>query len=121
MRTVIPFFLLVMVNGCSSSIQTVHVPANTPIALSTSLRRESHPGFTAQEQAMIASARHYLEHQWHRQVDAYYSVEKTSEGFEVFVNQVADYEGSKPMFAPGSGSIVYLDDRGKFIRYFPGE
>jgi hypothetical protein len=83
--------------------------------------REHDPAFSAKEQAIVGAARRYLERQWDGPVDAYFSVERTAEGYEVFVKHVSWYENSQPMFALGAGSIVYLRDDGTIIRYLPGE
>jgi len=70
---------------------------------------------------MIARAKHYLERRSHTRVDAYYNIERTAEGYDVYIERISGYEGNHPLSVPGSCSIVELRYNGSFFRYLPGE
>ncbi|HTL18164.1 MAG TPA: hypothetical protein VL793_13080 [Patescibacteria group bacterium] len=83
------------------------------------LAGDSH--FSTDEQRMVAVAHAYLEKSRGKPLDARYQIERTKDGYEVFVMYVAGYENARPLFYPGGHGIVVLSADGTVIRYMPGE
>ena len=121
MRDTVAILLLVLGSGCTSPQTTSRAPSGAPTVILVDHRREDDPRFSADERALISRAKHFLERRSHTKLDAYYKVERTADGYEVYIERISGYEGSQPLSAPGSGSIIELRNDGSFIRYLPGE
>jgi len=76
--------------------------------------------FSPDERHMVAAARDYLEKARPKPLDARYKVERTKDGYEVFVMFVNGYENGRPLYYPGGHGIVVLGADGSVIRYTPG-
>ncbi len=83
---------LLLLCGCHTP------PRGAPADLGEGFRREGHPAFTPQEQAVVMAALRGVEQSCGRRLDAYFSVRPTAEGFSVHVLEVHRYEGKQPRF-----------------------
>jgi hypothetical protein len=113
MRVWIAIMALFVLCGCQSQ----------PKAASEPFADEWRPGdvrFTPREREIVDATRKYLDKQNQKPVDGYYKVERTKDGYEVFVMFVAGYEKGRPLFRPGGHCIVLLREDGSVIRAVPG-
>lgn len=98
----------------------VRVPSGAPAVVFTDCRREQDSTFSQHERDIIISARRHLEQSDKRTIDAYFRVNRTADGFEVFVMYVFGYIGNQPCFIPGGHCTVLLGEDGSIIRVLGG-
>ena len=112
--------VLLALSGCSATRPAASIPAEAPLVVFADSRRSNDPAFSKRERTIIAAARRHLEESGKRSVDAYYQIEHTADGFEVFVLYVCGYTGSQPLFKPGGHCTVLLREDGSVIRVIGG-
>lgn len=123
-------FLVALISGCASRQDVRPTPADVaadvaptfpePTVVLGGLRRERDTAFSPQARRAIAAARHYLEEQRRRAVDAYYRVTHVSGHHEVYVQFVSGYHFGMPEFTPGNHCTVLVAEDGAVIRVLPG-
>lgn len=105
---------LLFVWGCASP------PRGAPTELGHGYRREGHPTFSPQEQKAVTTARHAIEQDCGKRIDAYYRVKQTPDGYVLLVLTVHRYEHKQPMFTIGSDWDVSLKQDGTVTHIFQG-
>ncbi len=104
--------------GCSTP--RVETPEVLGAGSCSDLGGPGDPRFSFAERRAIAAARAYLEASGRKPLDARYRVDRTRDGYEVFVMFVGGYENGRPLYYPGGhGTVVLRTDR-TFVRYMPG-
>jgi hypothetical protein len=121
MRALLTFLSFVALLGCMQQCAVHPSVSNSDPEPFLDMRPASDSHFSADEQRMVATARAYLEKSHGKPLDARYQVERTKDGYEVFVIFVAGYGNGRPIFYPGGNGMVVLSAEGSVIRYMPGK
>jgi hypothetical protein len=85
------------------------------------MRRQDDPRWSPEERRIVSAAHAYLEKNQQKPLDARYRIDRTEDGYEVFVEFVAGYTNGHPLFYPGGHGILELRKNGEVVRYLPGE
>ena len=77
--------------------------------------------FSSREREIIAAARRFMEKYYHKvSGDRYYYIERTKDGYEVFVEIAGGYEHGRALFFPGGSCTVLLREDLSLIRVVLG-
>ena len=104
------FLALLIICGCSTP------PSGAPTELDEGFRREGHPALSAEERKAVAVAKRRIEQTCGRKIDAYYRVERTTDGYLVSASEVHRYEKKQPKFTIGRDWFVDVKDDGTVTR-----
>ena len=117
MRAFLTLFSLLTLLGCSH--QRIATPSDSQARIEpySDMRPAGDAQFSADEQRIVATAQAHLEKSLRKRLDARYRVERTKQGYEVFVMFVVGYEGRRPLY----GNVVaFFRVDGVLLKYMPG-
>ena len=124
MKPALTALVLLALCGCCTSKRSASVQPSAPSELSEDFRRADHEAFSTRERELIAAAwlgiRQSGKLPTGGSEDAYYRVRHTSDGHEVFVLYVTDYDGNRPVLEPCVHNQVLLSHEGKVMSVLSG-
>ena len=106
--------------GCCVNSSGLGRHANDKSFSSSIGRRADDNSFSPREREVLSAAHTYLEQQYHKPFDGYYTIKNENDGYGVIVWVALGYDHGQPQFAPGSCAILELRKDLSVARFLPG-